>query len=124
MIHVIEGTILTRLGLQTQQSTDHFTADQEIQAWQCFGALACLVVWRLWVARNHLKAVFLKALNGRYPVEDRDEILSYRMAVTGLLLSLSYLLFLMHRAGMDFITAIVFNGGHGDHLHRNGPSRV
>ena len=113
MIHVIEGTILTRLGLQTQQSTDHFTADQEIQAWQCFGALACLVVWRLWVARNHLKAVFLKALNGRYPVEDRDEILSYRMAVTGLLLSLSYLLFLMHRAGMDFITAIVFMAGTG-----------
>ena len=113
LVHVVEGDIFNRLGVQIEQSTDSFTADQEIQAWQCFGALACLVVWRLWVARSHLKDVFLKALNSHYPADDRQEILSYRTAVTGLLLSLSYILFLMHRSGMDIVTALIFMAGTG-----------
>ncbi len=113
LVHVVEGDIFNRLGYQIEQSTDSFTADQEIQAWQCFGALACLVVWRLWVARSHLKDVFLKALNSRHPVDDRQEILSYRTAVFGLLVSLAYILFLIHRSGMDVVTALLFVAGTG-----------
>ena len=113
LVHVVEGHIFNRLGMQIERATDSFTADQEIQAWQCFGALACMVIWRLWVSRNHLRDVFRKAVDGRYPVDDRQEILSYRTAVLGLLVSLSYILFLLNQSGMDFITALVFLVGTG-----------
>ena len=113
LVHVVEGHIFNRLGLQVEKATDSFTADQEIQAWQCFGALACMVVWRLWVSRGHLREVFLKALDGRHPADDRQEILSYRTAVTGLLLSLAYILFLLNQSGMDFVTALIFIVGTG-----------
>ena len=113
LVHVVEGHTFNRLGMQIERATDSFTADQEIQAWQCFGALACMVVWRLWVSRNHLRDVFRKAVDGRYPADDRQEILSYRTAVVGLLLSLGYILFLLNQSGMDFITAFVFVVGTG-----------
>ena len=108
LIHVVEGHIINRMGLQLEQPSDSFTADQAIQSWQCFGALASLVLWRLWVARHHLRDVFLKAFNSRYPVDDRQEILSYRTSVLGLLLSLLYILFLIYQSGMDLLTALVF----------------
>ena len=113
LVHVVEGHIFNRLGLQVEKATDSFTADQEIQAWQCFGALACMVIWRLWVSRSHLREVFLKALDRRYPADDRQEILSYRTAVAGLLLSLAYILFLLNQSGMDFVTALIFIVGTG-----------
>lgn len=48
---------------------------------QGFGAIIVLVLFGLWTARGHLRAVFRKALRGDPEVDDSAEILSYRAAV-------------------------------------------
>ena len=111
LLHVLEGGIFNRLGYQIERSTDSFSADPPTEAWQCFGALACLVVWRLWVARRHLRDVVLKALYKNHPVDDREEILSYRAAVSILSCSLIYVLFWLMQIGMDLSTALIFMSG-------------
>ena len=111
LLHVVEGGVFNRLGYQIGKSTDSFSADPASEAWQCFGALAAMVVWRLWVARKHLVDVFSKALNSHYPVDDSGEVLSYRTAVLTLIAGLFYSFFWLNRAGMDIVTAIIFMSG-------------
>lgn len=103
LLHVIEGGIFNRLGYQIQQSSDSFSADPPTQAYQCFGALACLVVWRLWVARNHLLEVWNAALGkGK---TDNQEVLSYRTALIVFILGIFYAFYWLNNVGMDLITA-------------------
>jgi hypothetical protein len=108
LMHIVEGTIFNRLGYQIAESTDSFSADPPTEAYQCFGALACLVVWRLWVSRRHLRDVFGKAWDSSHPADDSDEILSYRTAVITLGLSLVYAVFWLYQTGMDLVTVMVF----------------
>ncbi|MBT4139976.1 MAG: hypothetical protein HOE48_18810 [Candidatus Latescibacteria bacterium] len=103
LLHVVEGGIFNRIGYQIQTSSDSFSADPPTQAYQCFGALACLVIWRLWVARNHLLTVLETAM-GRQP-EDHREVLSYRTALIVLILGLIYVFYWLNSAGMDVVTA-------------------
>ena len=110
LLHVVEGGIFNRLGYQIESSTDSFSADPPTEAYQCFGALACLVVWRLWVARRHLRDVFLKAFKRAYPADDSQEVLAYRTVVFVFLVSLSFVLFWLCHIGMDITTALVFLG--------------
>lgn len=111
LLHVLEGGLFNRLGYQIEKSTDSFSADPPTEAWQCFGALACLVVWRLWVARRHLRDVFMKAMRKDYPVDDSEEILSYRTTVFILFSSLIYVLFWLMQIGMDLVTTLIFMSG-------------
>jgi hypothetical protein len=113
LLHVVEGGLFNRLGYQIEASTDAFSADPPTEAWQCFGALAFMVVWRLWVARQHLKDVLLKALNTDHPADDTGEALSYRTAVVALVLSLVFVLFWFQKAGMDLLSAVMFLVGLG-----------
>lgn len=108
LVHVVEGGIKNRLGYRIGWATDSFGADPPTEAWQCHGALAFFVVWRFWVARRHLKDVLMKAIRPGYPVDDSGEMLSYRTAVVGLLLSLAYAMFWLHRVGMDMTTVLMF----------------
>lgn len=108
VLYIIEGLVLHRLGFQIRSSTDSFSADPPTQAWKCFGALACLVIWRLWIARTHLKNVFHKALSANHPIDDSNEILSYRTCVLGLFVSFIYALFWLTQLGMDALSALMF----------------
>ena len=113
VIHIIEGALFNRLGFKIQASTDSFSADPPSEAFQCFGALACLVVWRLWVARDHLRRVFSSAFTGKQAPEEKDEVLSYRSATFALLASLIYIVFWLSRAGMDLVTIALMITGAG-----------
>jgi hypothetical protein len=107
-LYIIENIILYRFGYQSRSSTDSFSADPPVQAWKCFGALACLVLWRLWIARNHLRNVFLKALNTTHPIDDAKEILSYRTCIVALVLSFLYVLNFLHQLGLDMASALMY----------------
>ncbi|MCZ6636003.1 MAG: hypothetical protein O7G87_21610 [bacterium] len=107
-LYIVENLTLHRLGYQIRSSTDSFSADPPVQAWKCFGALACLVLWRLWIARSHLRNVVLKALKNSHPIDDSREILTYRTCVLGLLLSLLYIFYFLHRLGMDAGAALMY----------------
>lgn len=103
LLHVVEGGIFNRIGYQIQKSSDSFSADPPTQAYQCFGALACLVVWRLWVARHHLRTVFKTAIGKES--ENNREVLSYRTALLVLIIGLIYVFYWLNNAGMDVLTA-------------------
>jgi len=54
---------------------------------QAMGGMIVLVLGTLWIGRQHLKDVFQKALRNDPSIDDSDEIVSYRTAVLGLLMS-------------------------------------
>ena len=73
------------------------------------GALAAYVFYGLWTARQHLRAVFKKAFVGNKTLSDRDEILSYRTAVWGMIIgSIILLIWLNRLAGINIPVAIFF----------------
>ncbi len=75
---------------------------------QHFGGFWIFVLWGLWVARNHLKAVWLKALGRSVELDDSMELMSYRAAVLGVVAGICYLLFWLNRMGMSVDVAALF----------------
>jgi hypothetical protein len=57
---------------------------QPIIIYQAMGGMIVLVAMGLWQARDHLRAVFRKALRGDVTVDDSGEMMSYRQAVVAL----------------------------------------
>ena len=110
----LENGILNRFGYAITPKPTNFSAETEITAWQGFGALTVLVCWNLWTARAHIRAVFATAF-GRGRADDSEELVSYRMAVAGLFLSLLFLCAFCFRLGMQgklialFIPALFVN---------------
>ena len=82
--------------------------ENELLNWQSMGALIFLAVWGLWMARAHLKAVWRKAWDPSCEIDDRGELLSYRTAVFGLVLSLVFATYWLVATGMALWVAIVF----------------
>ena len=74
--------------------------------WQTTGAYLVYVGWAVWMARAHLKAVFLKAL-GRHSMNDDREMISYRKAVIGALGGSVFIVAWLHAAGMEILVAVV-----------------
>lgn len=74
---------------------------------QSLGGYIALALMLLWVGRRHLRDVVLRTL-GRGPAEDKEEALSYRASVVGLLLGLAFLLGWAILAGMLWWTALAY----------------
>jgi len=77
-------------------------------AWQGFGALVVLAGWGLWMARDHLREVFRKALGRGHGIDDSGELVSYRAAVLGLVLGLLYIVFFLSASGMSPLVLAAF----------------
>ena len=85
---------------------------------QNFGVLCAYVLFGLWMARGHLKAVFRKVFKGASDVDDSQEAMSYRAAMIALVASLLYMVAWLHAAGMEirvvvlylFFTAVAYIG--------------
>lgn len=80
----------------------------EALAWQSGGALIFLALWSLWMARAHLRAVWEKATRPSSEVDDSQELLSYRMAVFGFLVSVLFIMAWLYKAGMDLFVILTF----------------
>ncbi len=74
-------------------------------SWQSFGALCALVGWGLWTARKHLRQVIREALHPSR--QDAEEILSYRTAAAGVVLSLIFIVAWFHSSGMGLLLSAV-----------------
>lgn len=87
-------------------------ADRQWQSqalgWQSGGALIFLAVWSLWMARSHLKDVWHKARKPNCDVDDSQELLSYRMAVGGFLISMLLIVAWLYKAGMELFVIATF----------------
>ena len=79
----LEKAAFVIAGIKSSQQTYIGASDFPFLGYQGAGALVAMALVGLWLGRDHLKTVLLKAL-GRAPgVDDGDEIMSYRGAVGG-----------------------------------------
>jgi hypothetical protein len=98
ILYIFEAGALNRLGLAA--TSPHYTTGSF--RWQTTGAFVALVLWWVWISRPHLREVFQKALHpDRSPTDDSRELLSYRTALIGLVLSCLYVATWLNRIGID-----------------------
>ena len=110
LLLLLEEGLFNRFGVGVTEA-DNFVWGLPSTSWQCWGAFVVLVLWGLWMARDHLKDVARKAWNPAYPVDDSRELMSYRSAVVGLLVGVVYMLAWLNKAGMELPVAAFFLGG-------------
>ena len=78
----------------------------EIINLESHGAMVFLALWSLWVARGHLKHVWLAAKEG--PLSPRnDSFISYRTALLGFVTSTLFIIGWMHAVGMAWPVALL-----------------
>ncbi len=103
LLYILEAGILNRVGIVA--TSPHYGAGPYTTThykWQTAGAFVTLVLWGLWIARRHLREVFRKALHpGRSAIDDSRELLSYRVAVIGLVVSCLYIAAWLGQVGVE-----------------------
>lgn len=78
---------------------------------QSFGAWAAIVIAALWTARGHLRLVAEKAWNPASTVlDDSNEPMSYRGAVIGIMLGMTFLTYFCVTAGMTLGIVLLYFG--------------
>ena len=93
-----------------------FSAGRENGVWarfpgleeQTLGAFLALFGLICWSGRHHIKSVISKALGKGKEIDDSSEPLSYRVAFFGALISFSFLLFWLMRAGLSLFYSLFF----------------
>ena len=90
LLFIVEGGWLNKLGYKSMVPV----AYRGVYQWQTRGAFVVLVISMFWVARLHLRDVIMKALGKDDSVDDRDELLSYRAAVVGVVAGLAIFVYL------------------------------
>ncbi|MBI4550820.1 MAG: hypothetical protein HY710_00985 [Candidatus Latescibacteria bacterium] len=73
-----------------------------------FGGFVVFVLWTLWTARRHLKAVLRHTVGRPSGLDDREELIPYRSAVIGLMIGVVYVVAWLHASGMALWVAAVF----------------
>ena len=84
VLYLNEIAFFRRIGFTLSAKTGPGDA---VAGLQSAGAFIALVFWTFWTARLHLKDVFRKALRGDDKVDDSNELMSHRMAVVSLVVS-------------------------------------
>ena len=107
---LLEEGLFNRFGVGVTEA-DTFVWGLPSTSWQCWGAFVVLVLWGLWMARDHIVDVFRKAWNPNLPIDDSRELMSYRGAVCGMIIGIAYMIAWLHRAGMEPAVAVFFLGG-------------
>ena len=110
LLLLLEEGLFNRFGVGVTEA-DNFVWGLPSTSWQCWGAFVVLVLWGLWMARDHIKDVFRKAWDPNLPIDDSRELMSYRAAVVGLVVGIAYMLTWLNKAGMEPSVAIFFLGG-------------
>ena len=87
------------------------------------GLLCAYVMFGLWMARGHLKAVFRKVFRGASDVDDAREAMSYRAALIALVASLLYMVGVVARRRNGNQSRRPVPVLHRSSLHRNGAIR-
>ncbi|MGB1892147.1 MAG: DUF6785 family protein [Candidatus Latescibacterota bacterium] len=98
LARVQEG-IFGILGITSTQKL-YYAASFPVLAHQGMGAMLVLAIFGLWTAKPHLADVWRKAIKGDPSIDDSDEMLSYRTAVFGILISNLFIFGWLWLAGM------------------------
>ncbi len=101
ILALIEAGALNRLGVSVRGEYSSGVMLQQV------GGFITLVFVGLYIARKHITAVFRTAWRPGSGEDDREELLSYRATVIGLLVSLVYSIGWMHAFGISLIGVVV-----------------
>ena len=107
LLSVFQVGVMNRLGLSIGPA-DEWCSWDAATGWQSLGGFMVFVVWGLWRARRHLAAAARKALTGRGPLDDADEIVPYRTAFFGSVACTGFCIVWLVRAGMSWPVAATF----------------
>lgn len=107
LLVTLQKAVFNTIGIQSTQQIDFYSLDPFL-AHQGLGSMIVFVLVGLWVARRHLRDVLAKAVYGLREVDDSGEILSYRVAFFGLLVSLLLVAFWLTMIGLTFPVACLF----------------
>ena len=78
-----EKELFVLIGLKSVQKISFGASEFPFLGYQGVGALVGMVLVGLWLARDHLRNVFLKAVGRGEPIDDGDAMMSYRSALFG-----------------------------------------
>ena len=107
LVAVLQEGITNRIGYDVT-SPDAFVWGMQSLSWQGWGAFLAMVLWSLWMARGHLRGVFRQAFTGVRVYDDSMEMMSYRVAVYGLLGGFLYIVAWLVAAGLNPLPALLF----------------
>jgi hypothetical protein len=107
LVAVLQEGITNRIGYDVTHP-DAFVWGMQSLSWQGWGTFTAMVLWSLWMGREHLRAVYRRVFRGGHEVDDHDEMLSYRAAVFGLIAGVLYMLGWLCAAGMSVHVALLF----------------
>lgn len=120
LLTLLQVGFFARLGFSIG-GADPWTSSDPAVGWQNFGGMIVFVAWGLWMARSHLADVFNTAI-GRASADDSGELLSYRFAFFGVVLTNVYMALFLKQAGMDWAPILAF--GFGTWILYIGLSRI
>ncbi|NKB68376.1 MAG: hypothetical protein GKR89_15040 [Candidatus Latescibacteria bacterium] len=104
----VEKSFLVVTGMRSVQKTTFGASDFPLMAYQGVGALIALVLVGMWIGREHLKNVFLKAVGRGAHINDDDEIMSYRAAFFGSVGGIGVMILWFWTMGMPGWVAALF----------------
>ncbi len=107
LLTLIEISVLSQVGWKLDYP-EPFVWSGGAVAWQSWGAFVAMVLLSLWVGRQHIWAVISTVWNTNQDLDDRDEMLSYPVAVIGGLVSVSYILIWLCWSGMSLPLACLY----------------
>ena len=78
---------------------------------QAMGAFVALVLSGLWLARHHVRDIFKKTFDDSHPVDDRNEMLSYKACVFGFLFASVFIVCWLNAVGIAIWASVIFTIG-------------
>jgi len=107
-----QETICSILGIYSTEHLDEFSYTGPtvgMLSHQIMGAMIVLVLLGLWTARSHLRVVWRQVWGGAE--SDAAEMISYRMAVIGMVVGLVVMAVWLWHSGMPAWAVLMFLGG-------------
>ncbi len=100
--------VFNRVGFDIGPNGDLWSSHHSAYSWQGMGAMTAFVGWSLWIGRHHIRSVIATAFAARGGLDDRGEMVSYRTAFWGLVLSAAFIVGWLHYAGMELSVVWLF----------------
>lgn len=109
VIASVQRSVFSILGVRSEETLSRFAnLSKPYLAHQAMGAMIVLVLGGLWAGRQHLRDVARKGLRGDDDVDDSGELLSYRTALTGLVIGLAVISTWLWMSGLPIWIIPVF----------------
>ncbi len=108
ILFTLETSALSISGFRLPGVPEPYTEGSIANCFIGAGAMLMLVIALFWRARKHLSDCFKKAFNRSCSIDDSSEMLSYRTAVCGVIISFFLMVIFMKCAGMSYFVAFMF----------------